>query len=105
MNQTTQEEPQIISPETEAKPYTPPAKKSHVPAGMEKLVFLGATMLVALVAVVVVFSHKMDPKAKQSTRQSKAAAAAGGPKKKIPAIQERLCEPGVCFLSLVVHKR
>ena len=76
MNQTTQEEPQIISPETEAKPYAPPAKKSHVPAGMEKLIFLGATMLVALVAVVVVFSHKMDPKAKQSTRQSKAAAAA-----------------------------
>ena len=64
MTQTTPEEPTIISPpETEAKPYTPPAKKSHVPAGMEKLIFLGATLLVALVAVVVVFSHKMDPKA------------------------------------------
>ena len=35
MAQTTPEEPTLIPPasETDAKPYTPPSKKNHVPAG------------------------------------------------------------------------
>ena len=53
----------MISPDPEPKAYTPTPRKASVPAGNEKLMFLGVTMLVALVAVVVVFSHKMDPKA------------------------------------------
>jgi Bacterial conjugation TrbI-like protein len=63
MAQTTPEEPTLISPasETDATPYTRPEKKSHVPAGMVKLIFIGVTLLVALLAVVLIFSHKMSP--------------------------------------------
>jgi type F conjugative transfer system protein TrbI len=63
MAQTTPEEPTLISPasETDATPYTRPEKKSHVPAGMVKLIFIGVALLVALLAVVLIFSHKMVP--------------------------------------------
>ena len=63
MTQTTPEEPKLIPPasETEAKPYTPPARKNHVPAGMEKLIVIGLALLAAVLAVVFIFSHKMSP--------------------------------------------
>ena len=63
MAQTTPEQPTIISPtsETEAKPYTPPAKKNHVPAGVEKLIIVGITLLATVIGVVFIFSHKMSP--------------------------------------------
>ena len=63
MAQTTPEEPTLISPasETDATPYARPEKKSHVPAGMVKLIFAGLALLVALLAVVLIFSHKMSP--------------------------------------------
>ena len=63
MAQTTPEQPTLISPasETDATPYTRPAKKSHVPAGMDKLIFAGLGLLLALLAVVLIFSHKMSP--------------------------------------------
>ena len=49
MAQTTPEQPTLISPasETEAKPYTRPAKKNHVPAGAKKLIFAGVVLLAA----------------------------------------------------------
>src|SRR6266511_1138187 len=79
---TTTEEPTLISPapETEAKPYTPPARKNHVPAGMEKLILIGIALLVALLAVVLIFSHKMPPTkahgeaSKRTPAQQQAAA-------------------------------
>ncbi len=63
MAQTTPEEPTLISPasETDALPYTRPEKKSHVPAGMVKLILAGLALLVALLVVVLIFSHKMSP--------------------------------------------
>ena len=63
MAQTTQEQPTLISPtsETEAKPYMPPAKKNHVPAGVEKLIIVGITLLATVLGVVFIFSHKMSP--------------------------------------------
>jgi hypothetical protein len=52
MAQTTAEQPTIISPtsETEANPYMPPAKKNHVPAGVEKLIVVGITLLATVLA-------------------------------------------------------
>jgi hypothetical protein len=63
MAQTTPEQPTLISPtsETEAKPYMPPAKKNHVPAGVEKLIIVGITLLATMLGVVFIFSHKMSP--------------------------------------------
>jgi Bacterial conjugation TrbI-like protein len=63
MTQTTPEEPTLISPasEPDATPYTRPEKKSHVPAGMVKLILAGLALLVALLVVVLIFSHKMSP--------------------------------------------
>jgi hypothetical protein len=63
MTQTTPEQPTLISPtsETEAKPYMPPAKKNHVPAGVEKLIIVGITLLATVLGVVFIFSHKMSP--------------------------------------------
>jgi hypothetical protein len=63
MAQTTPEQPTLISPtsETEAKPYMPPAKKNHVPAGVEKLIIVGITLLATVLGVVFIFSHKMSP--------------------------------------------
>jgi hypothetical protein len=63
MTQTTPEQPTIISAasETEAKPYTRPAKKNHVPAGAKKLIFAGVVLLAAVLGVVLIFSHKLSP--------------------------------------------
>jgi hypothetical protein len=63
MAQTTPEEPTLIPPasETDAKPYTPPSKKNHVPAGTAKLISVGLGLLLTLLAVVLIFSHKMSP--------------------------------------------
>ena len=63
MAQTTPEQPTLISPtsETEAKPYMPPAKKNHVPAGVEKLIIVGITLLATVLGVVFIFSHKLSP--------------------------------------------
>jgi hypothetical protein len=63
MAQTTSEEPTLIPPasETDAKPYTPPSKKNHVPAGAAKLISVGLGLLLTLLAVVLIFSHKMSP--------------------------------------------
>ena len=63
MAQTTPEQPTLISPtsETEAKHYMPPAKKNHVPAGVEKLIIVGITLLATMLGVVFIFSHKMSP--------------------------------------------
>jgi len=63
MAQTTPEQPTLISPtsETEAKPFMPPAKKNHVPAGVEKLIIVGITLLATVLGVVFIFSHKMSP--------------------------------------------
>jgi hypothetical protein len=63
MAQTTPEQPTFISPasETEAKPYMPPAKKNHVPAGVEKLIIVGITLLATVLGVVFISSHKMSP--------------------------------------------
>ena len=76
MNQTTPEEPTLISPasETDAIPYTRPPKKSHVPAGMDKLIFAGLGLLLALLAVVLIFSHKMSS-AKSHSQAPKRAPA------------------------------
>jgi len=62
MTQTTPEEPTLISPasETDATPYARPEKKSHVPAGIVKLILAGLALLVALLVVVLIFSHKMS---------------------------------------------
>jgi len=62
MAQTT-EQPTLISPASEAdtSPYTRPAKKTHVPPGMGKLIFVGFGLLLVLLAVVLIFSHKMSP--------------------------------------------
>jgi hypothetical protein len=63
MAQTTPEQPTLISPasETEAKPYSRPAKKNHVPAGAKKLIFAGVVLLAAMLGVVLIFSHKLSP--------------------------------------------
>ena len=63
MAQTTPEEPTLIFPasETDATPYTRPENKSHVPAGIVELIFIGVALLLALLAVVLIFSHKMSP--------------------------------------------
>jgi Bacterial conjugation TrbI-like protein len=63
MAQTTPEQPTLISPqsETEAKPYMPPAKKNHVPAGVEKVIIVGIALLATVLGVVFIFSHKMSP--------------------------------------------
>src|SRR5208282_5720280 len=63
MAHTIPEEPTLISPasEPDATPYTRPEKKSHVPAGMVKLIPAGLALLVALLIVVLIFSHKMSP--------------------------------------------
>jgi hypothetical protein len=63
MAQTTPEQPTLISPasETEAKPYTRPTKKNHVPAGVNKLIIVGITLLATVLGVVFIFSHKMSP--------------------------------------------
>jgi hypothetical protein len=73
---TTPEEPTLISPapETETRPYTPPARKNHVPAGMEKLIIIGIALFVAVLAVVLIFSHKMSP-TKARVQASKRTAA------------------------------
>jgi hypothetical protein len=78
MAQTTAEQPTIISPtsETEANPYMPPAKKNHVPAGVEKLIVVGITLLATVLGVVFIFSNKMSP-----TKHSQAAT-------RIPARQQ-----------------
>ena len=86
MTQTTPEEPTLISPasETEAKPYTRPAKKSHVPAGMDKLILAGLALLVALLVVVLIFSHKMSP-----------TKSHGQASKRTPAQQQTTATTGV----------
>jgi hypothetical protein len=63
MAQTTPEQSTLISPasETEAKPYTRPAKKNHVPAGSKKLIFAGVVLLAVVLGVVLIFSHKLSP--------------------------------------------
>jgi hypothetical protein len=63
MAQTTPEQSTLIShaSEMDATPYTPPAKKNHVPAGMGKLIFVGFGLMLVLLAVVLIFSHKMSP--------------------------------------------
>jgi hypothetical protein len=74
MDQIT--EPAIIAPPEGpdgANPYTPPVKKGHVPAGAEKLIFVGIALLGALLGSVFVFSHKAAVKAhSQSTRRPQA---------------------------------
>ena len=85
MAQTTPEEPTLISPasETDATPYTRPEKKSHVPAGMVKLIFIGVALLLALLAVVLIFSHKMSPTkshgqaSRRTTAQQQTTATTG----------------------------
>jgi hypothetical protein len=85
MAQTTPEQPTFNSPasEAEATPYTLPAKKGHVPAGMHKLIFTGVGLLVGLLVVVLLFSHKMSPTnshgqaPKRATAQQQSTAAAG----------------------------
>jgi len=77
MAQTTPEEPTLISPassETDATPYTRPPKKSHVPAGMDKLIFAGLGLLLALLAVVLIFSHKMSSTKSHSQAPKRAPA-------------------------------
>jgi hypothetical protein len=63
MTQTTPEQPTTISPasETEAKPYTRPAKRNHVPAGAKKLIFAGVVLLAGVLGVVLISSHKLSP--------------------------------------------
>ena len=85
MSQTTPEETTLISPasETDATTYTRPAKRSHVPAGMHKLIFVGIGLLLALLAVVLIFSHKMSPTkshsqaSKRTATQQQTAATTG----------------------------
>ena len=89
MTPITQEEPTIITPAAESgtKPFVPTAKKAHIPAGMEKLIFVLVGLVAVVVVLAAVFSHKMDPKAKKQSRntastqaqqQQAAASAAGG---------------------------
>jgi hypothetical protein len=63
MAQTTPEEPTLIPPasETDAKPYTPPSKKNHVPAGAIKLISVGLGLLLTLLAVVLSFPIRCRP--------------------------------------------
>ncbi len=86
MAQTTLEEPTLISPasETDAIPYTRPEKNSHVPAGMVKLIFIGVALLVALLSVVLIFSHKMSP-----------TKSHGQASKRTPAQQQTTATTGV----------
>ena len=85
MAQTTPEEPTLIPPasETDAKPYTPPSKKNHVPAGVAKLISVGLGLLLTLLAVVLIFSHKMTPTkshgqaSKRTPAQQQTTATAG----------------------------
>ena len=85
MTQTTPEEPTLISPasETDATPYARPERKSHVPAGIVKLILAGLALLVALLVVVLIFSHKMSPTkshgqaSKRTPAQQKTAATTG----------------------------
>ena len=84
MAQTTLEEPTLISPasETDASPYTRPPKKGHVPAGMDKLIFAGLGLLLALLAIVLIFSHKMSSTKSHSQ-----------PPKRTPAQQQTAAVP------------
>src|SRR6202140_2606863 len=86
MAQTTPEEPTLIPPasETDAKPYTPPSKKNHVPAGAVKLISVGLGLLLTLLAVVLIFSHKMTP-----------TKSHGQASKRTPAQQQTTATPGV----------
>jgi hypothetical protein len=84
MTQTTPDKPTLDSPaNAEATPYTLPAKKGHVPAGINKLIFSGLVLLLGLVAVVVVFSHKLSPTKphgqtpKRAPAQQQSTAATG----------------------------
>jgi hypothetical protein len=85
MAQKTTDQPTLHSAasEAEATPYTRPAKPSHVPAGMNKLIFAGIGLLLALLVVVLVFSHKMLPTKphakdqKQSPVQKQATTTTG----------------------------
>ena len=64
MTQTTPEQPTLATPqnEKEATPYTRPAKKGHVPAGLGTLIIASLILLMALLGAVLVFSHKQEPK-------------------------------------------
>ena len=86
MAQTTPEEPTLISPasETDATPYARPEKKSHVPAGIVKLILAGLALLVALLVVVLIFSHKMSP-----------TKSHGQASKRTPAQQQTTATTGV----------
>jgi len=86
MTQTTPEEPTLISPasETDATPYARPEKKSHVPAGIVKLILAGLALLVALLVVVLIFSHKMSP-----------TKSHGQASKRTPAQQQTTATTGV----------
>jgi len=86
MAQTTPEEPTLIPPasETDAKPYTPPSKKNHVPAGAAKLISVGLGLLLTLLAVVLIFSHKMSP-----------TKSHGQASKRTPAQQQTTATTGV----------
>ena len=86
MAQTTPEEPTLIPPasETDAKPYTPPSKKNHVPAGVARLISVGLGLLLTLLAVVLIFSHKMSP-----------TKSHGQASKRTPAQQQTTATTGV----------
>ncbi len=86
MAQTTPEEPTLIPPasETDAKPYTPPSKKNHVPAGAAKVISVGLGLLLTLLAVVLIFSHKMSP-----------TKSHGQASKRTPAQQQTTATTGV----------
>lgn len=77
MTPITQEEPTIITPAAESgtKPFVPTAKKAHIPAGMEKLIFVLVGLVAVVVVLAAVFSHKMDPKAKKQSRNTASTQA------------------------------
>ena len=81
MTQTTPEQPTLATPqnEKEATPYTRPAKKGHVPAGLGTLIIASLILLMALLGAVLVFSHKQEPKQPHDQASKRAPAQQHAP--------------------------
>jgi type IV secretory pathway VirB10-like protein len=81
MTQTTPEQPTLATPqnEKEATPYTRPAKKGHVPAGLGTLIVASLILLMALLGAVLVFSHKQEPKQPHDHASKRAPAQQHAP--------------------------
>ena len=81
MTQTTPEQPTLATPqnEKEATPFTRPAKKGHVPAGLGTLIIASLILLMALLGAVLVFSHKQEPKQPHDQASKRAPAQQHAP--------------------------